>query len=1550
MTVSIQSHTHSQNTIKALELRAKNSSTDQIDLNLPFFKNQTFFQFVSETRPFCGRLDSTKRNRLLNHLKNHPHLNEFSNEELLNLENFTFNTSYKAIIDAVNEKYSSRSKNDGIFVRGGCVKRVAKPHPLKSLPPDLDILVDASDLTMDDIDLIEKGTFEHIAQVLSAKKPHLKECYYVLASLCCNSRREIIAIGGEYSLTTIPALDAPDLELIIFRKLERRYLCRSDNLLLHFYKQTVQTNNGMPVDDVLCDLQTGTLTIPDPQSVQGLGVARIISLITGGDLIREKTMHLFQQTEEKEVCERLEKTCKNHHGSSLAHLAAMFWNLYVFTDCKLEYLYKKALEIPLELEFQKHSDLHEWLLTEVAKKKCTLDFEVVSHDGRDWIRFREDDLHWFLPLPDDAYVAQLILRSRKPIPGTRLSEMVGCSVETGLSTLIRSPFSRWHVHVLAHFKTLKGDERKRCLKEILKQAHEQATPTLLRICSELPLSKEWFFHLLNWFMQCRMNISLFVPELCGMALRLNPPKKVSLYIDWLITRVHDTETACSLYNHFARTNYTQPPECLLVKGRIQELDHSDLLDNPIFILLTPEQAYPHLVRALRIAPSHFLDHFFYRCFSENRLKQQQAETLFAELIPRFSFVNCDWVMDLFPERIPFEIFSRLPPLVAKKLATKFVIDANYLHHLSSILQSNLDLLHEFYTEHPAVVEEHCFPSIAKLTERLMRANKHAEAARWIEVIIRTSFPAELEGPYANSCRLAGAYDLVAEVACAGSLTTPEVALELLNDPLISTSGKIPLLNRFPQSELAFWRVFISRASENESIESLCIGINAKMFDSAEGRNFLLEQVNAIIDQSKQIGFHTLASLIKELGTNIEQKHRQILMDRIPAYLESPLCLAVALQSCAPVFKTDPSVMKAFILALAQSSGSVAHECALRFTLELEDDLAKELELPLWRCAHKWECDTVQGMLLADLHGRFNSELKNPEEAIRKIKLLQPIKSDHVQFLCARLIIRLKPDTYEDIQTINELVNSWFECNSVTEGAKALMIADAFVNILEHIRAHKNFGIFALHDFGIKICRYARARVKTCLEKGLCEDEFTYSVAKIAIEFVCKENELIRLNYPLYVELSQTCVRLMQYLFTQTDLMFVYGNLATQVWNFFSWPKLYVTQSEGLMPLLAVRQRAAKDFRYAPELKNKRENEFKLKIMLIRSAIEGLYNQQEDYSELLNIIFAQIRVMIIEFAEVNKEIISLVHTLIFSWSHPAVSISTDVKRRTLCDFFESIAPSLDFSGSIHEKVEIHFYLYHELCPGVKSNVSVLHARNMLVRCAQQRNSYWITQAIVSSSHLERRMDPKAYFTFLCELYTQASLAIADLDFPIVNNELVFPYLYNKFWKSPLCKRNVASKSLWLETIRTIARCSQAQIARLLKNVDKFDSNFYSGAFGTLAKFFEVVSDIDDTELTTINLQTCEEMIDAVDMQALNRQSLIPFMLNISKQVSSPQHAMLQKRILLKTMSLFADHNLWSYIIAQLQNLAGDERFDEDKINALKSYLESMAPPSKQQSPS
>jgi hypothetical protein len=632
--------------------------------------------FLNQPRIVLGSINDHQRMQIKTALKKHPHLTEFLAEPLMQTGSpatFEIGTSYRHILGAVTHGYRACSQLNQIRLRGGFLRYALTPwfencykmyntdtpsSQLPSLPPDIDFLIDATDTSLETIqEKIEICIFSPLALQLAARKPHLFDCYFALATVCCWSQRSVISDGGGYTLTSLECKNSPNIEFVIlYRELARHSLSSLDKLSLCLTTNLLYCNNKVADTASIVAIATDNikkrLVIENPETLDNGGLARVLSHEVSGThledlntfkIIYDNNALRAQQLKKchvKAMCEMVERCCKNHLGASKTHLSAMFWNLYAFTNfSELKYC-DKALEHQSHLSFQKNASIaviQNWLVEELIKSNSSIEVQWMDR----WIRIRENNVYWYLPsfVLNESQVILLLCHARDKVPRKLFETSFSPTFDFDLPppvSLIREPVRRWHVHASHLFDALEPKEKAGMAVKMIQHGHPQGIDWLIRIYEIANPGVDSYFRLLGKVREYTNNAGTtptaqidHIAELtAGLPTYTESENKPLHACNWLLERTSQ-ENVWRIYKNLSDRGYPVTAGILRSRFDFTRMSAAEMISNPVFALTDAANRLTLLEKTLPADKS--AEELFYEAYRLNLIDAAGATKLFGKL-------------------------------------------------------------------------------------------------------------------------------------------------------------------------------------------------------------------------------------------------------------------------------------------------------------------------------------------------------------------------------------------------------------------------------------------------------------------------------------------------------------------------------------------------------------------------------------------------------------------------------------------------------------------------------------------------------------------------------------------------------------------------------------------------------------------------------------------------------------------------------------------------------------------------------------------------------
>lgn len=731
--------------------------------------------FLIMPRIFIASIDENKRKLIVNALRNHPQKNQFLKEPLMNTEGaFEILSSYKDVLDAISEGYQQFSRKDQIRLRGGFLRYILTNwfqayyrnlYPNKpivsfipDLPPDIDFFMDASDTSPDMVHQFENFLFRPLAQYLSKDKPELYECYFILLTICYSPHRRVEA---NYILTKLSCKNAPDLEFVIsWKELSRYSLGRLDKLSLHMRTNVFYCGNELAtvqsIREVMEDNVERRIVIEKPETLDGLGLARVLSHEASGISLDDKEIFskIYEGRRQKalltksclvtNLSNKVERCCRIHLANSQRHLAAMFWNLYIFSGASEPKYRDKALEHSCGLGFQKDcpvSTLQNWILEELVKTESPLMIEW----GGDWIRVCEQGVFWYLRsyVPQDSQILSLLQNARHKLPSNFFTTFFSPQFNPELPipvALIQEQNRKWYKHAVDMFDALPAEQRSMTADLMIAHGHPLSIDNLIAVYQLCEPNAKRFFALTRKVQSIarNTNTSLQVDHLCELASSLSKKDFSESCVEaceWLLEKASENE-ARRAYHAFRKKGYLPETNKFTAKFEesvpLESLEPLALIQDTRFEDLHSTRKVTLLFDGILREGTVYADHLFHKLFTSGIIDRNDSRLLFQKLIPNFSFTITGW----FEELIDLKLFKILPRRAAYPLAGK----AEYLSHLLQSRVGPSSELHDCLKRNQNVIEKNIkdlYMDLVPFIQDLCKEGFHTQAHEWMELCLRS---------------------------------------------------------------------------------------------------------------------------------------------------------------------------------------------------------------------------------------------------------------------------------------------------------------------------------------------------------------------------------------------------------------------------------------------------------------------------------------------------------------------------------------------------------------------------------------------------------------------------------------------------------------------------------------------------------------------------------------------------------------------------------------------------------------------------------------------
>lgn len=1131
-------------------------------------------EFIMRERTFVIEMTPDKRRKLCDWIKKDPHRETFMNEPFM-AAGFTgdieIKSNYGAVIDACSKGLKS-------YFRGGLVRSIfddwfaecskligsnPKSKASNELIPDVDLVIKAPDMSIDEILQRENLIFRHLAECMSKTKPELLNCYYVLVSLFCCSKRETISKGGLYTLTTLRCKNSPDLEVIICNHFEREALFELDNIGLDYKTQTLHCNLGENSEtalwQVVLDNAEYTLTATEPESIDGLGLARLLSHTVRGATIKGKDTHRkiydanhvrAQQRSENFVsslCVQMQKCADNHLKSCSKSLAAMYWNLYVLQGCKEPQFFHKAREKSGNLEFQKKTipDLQKWVLQELSKSHSTASIEWVQNEDVDWIQVHQNGVFWLLPsfTLADAELVQLLRHSRKKVPAAIIRENfshVEMFDQPLPLALILQEKVKWHSLALKEFKALNRSEQQAMAEEMIVRGNVRSLDYLFKIYHDFP-SPYLFFVLVE---KTRMfshnnNASLQVDHLCELALKLPPmkaekpekgkkqraPQNYTLLCEWMIEKCHSVDHALRLYQSLTLNKYLAPnPAKIIARVNFSTMNAIELVEHPLIAELGPAVRLQHLTRALSNDPYHAPDSLFHRCVVEGLIDTQAARALFERLIPLFSFTVLDWVLELFPANHPMSIetYTRLPPQAQVGMGYRSTLSAAQFIQLLKANSGEVLTLHEILLKHLVCVNENfrqVFYHLLAITLRLIANNLHKEASYWVPFLLRNvlKIPKEKRILLLNWCIEQSHVNWAYELALTLKQVSPSQTDFFIRSDELSLENKCALLRLFNIDKPQFWQALVSvHAHDQQMPPQLIEGVKAGLISRKCARALLApvlaESLHGSANSSETM-FETSVRIMTQFPEMPSLEDRRALLAGCANYFLKAKNGVSVVDSCFRLLKRNTEFLQKFIFTLAAINQSTPmHAKSLEYLIKNSDkEFYAGTSLNILGLATLWRAQETHAEALTAIARTLVSNLRNapegnPSSVITLLQFLIHIKSPAINELCGSVILEYNSTiSRKDFDTWGAIIEHWLGDKLTLHSNHGLDLSEWA--LLHGILFHDLFKDPILNKYKVRIAKRLCAFVKAHLP--VHHTNTSYASVTIAVDFVIASAHAIR---------------------------------------------------------------------------------------------------------------------------------------------------------------------------------------------------------------------------------------------------------------------------------------------------------------------------------------------------------------------------------------------------------------------------------------------------------
>lgn len=1435
-----------------------------------------FKQFMSQNRQFKGCLDSFRKNAIIERLKsdNCVHLEEFLQEPILQQSDFFVETSYQAILDAVHEVYQSYTQTNDVYFRGGsfrdqfhlwlreCFCRLypneheTKPEKAMFPPPDIDIMFDASGLTMDQIHEIEKAIFHHLAKKMAANKPHLEEAYFTLASLCCYARRKDLYMGGEYTLTTLQCMDdSPDLEVIIFKRLERRYLCRLDKLSLRLYDRKVQCNDGQTSEEsiwqVVFDIIHYYLTIDHPEKVDGLGFARIMThIVSGGRLQGERTFQRLYENNERKATElesaslvkKFMKSCKDHLKSRRSALAAMCWNFYAFTGFKDALFYSKACEHKMDFGFQAGDGIHAiqaWILHEMKNNKSDVKFECVEFEGGDWLRVRQYGLYWFIPefeISDDDLI-KMLLTAKNIVPAKIVQQRFpGVNVwnQPLPIALIQMPQPIWHTRALALFERCFHNQKIALAGKMISRGHTHSFATLIQLYKKLAPNVELFFALVAKLRGCcSHNTTMQAEQLAHLSFalpRCAKKKKREDSVKWLVQHCGSVDLAGRVFVHLQSMGYIQAiPDDLVERSRLDTCSPGELMDNPLFCAMARPLQIVHLRHALARESSHLLDSSLYRCFRENWIDYSEARSIFSEHVSRFSYVTIHWVVELYGElTIPIELFKTIPFEAARALSYRLPIGKEHFAHLveNVLLYTEMEM-HKFLHFHFNFVKLKLFPTslLIQLAMRLIHERKFEEALFWIVFILEQSVPlnGEVRKEFLRCCMLMENVERAADLALtfrdapAGSVHQ-SVIHELFDHPKLGFIHKLALAQYFDIKSYTRWTQFVESSPADQRIVDLIRAHNKRgILSNLAMEILLIEELWLLLSETSSPHFLICLNIMSEYPNRVTHAHKQKLLKLVPQFIRNPSESQpipfgghqvdpneFMIFTLGGILRNEQELLAELILILAgEDEYPVFQDMAFHF-LKDNAQMARRFAPKMLCLAAKWKTATPHDAALGEMANYTLSGKSTTRELIPAVRALIAIKTPSVQVACAKLFTKHIPALDDLQQEWFALIVDWLEIQ-FADGSPA-MGDDQALCIIDVIKT--TILSFTNEALETKLCRcmfdFTKARIRR--QGNAPIDDITGLFSIMSINCLVHQIFHIRNNEALFREFAENVIEVFGAFVRHPEMLF--DDAFKLVWEFLTYTKTNrqlvalmdrappcVMDSDKVAFSCSLRKKDAdvKDVVVA-DVHQREAVEVEVKAKFFRAIYQALELPNKNAMKLL--IWASDYLCILgkRFKNHGSLIFPLLHQYVFPQRDvydPKVSKFRQAKAAALMPAFFR---QFEARTSKICFTELNFYFTLKLQSNASKDESSRYIMAMLMRFISMNHPFWLFKGYIHIPNLEGMLTPKEFIDFSHKAFTAAGVALGNVQGPFIEDSvLVTTALYNEFSKSILIKNQNQNKS-------------------------------------------------------------------------------------------------------------------------------------------------------------
>lgn len=713
----------------------------------------SFNQVMGTFRQLVGKIGPDERIAILCEIINDPYYKEFLSEPLMKeglIGQFSMEISYQIIIDAVARKYHRFCSQGGPRLRGGYLRQILRSWFesvskktcfgfSEVLPPDIDIILPASDLSWAQIKEVEYEIFRHLGMLLCKKKHYLANCYAALASICFGKRRDITK-GSLYTLTTLHFAGSPNLEIIIYKEIANKSLLRLDNLSLCLKKRTLHCNSIPTSENALLEIARDNadyyLVVENPAVVDGPGLARIVSHITlGGTLSDQNSFDLIynnlRQSLEKQgkflvpaMINVMQKCLMNHHANCPLAVFVMYWNLYALSGFSESQFYYKACENNTLFGFQKDHALpsiQKWAYLKWMFPEENIEVDWVKFGDKEWMRVKERNLYWLVPFftLDDAELVELMQGRQEVVSKKFVSKAFkNADVFTHYSlplALIQQPEERWYPQARNLFDSLSAEDKEMTATAMVTLGHPHSLPFLLKIYSEFPPHARRFFGLIEKLMRlpddhmtvCRAD------HLCELAKKLKAKKwdqenlPVLELCRWLLEKCSSNQLAYDTYKHLLDQKIIPQNHTLITeKTLFRSLSGIEILESPIFTLFSAAERV-QVLRAYMYKEDHCeVEHLLFKAYTDGIISRGEAKALFDEFINHFTFTIIHWIVDLYESKTPMPLptFKKLPLEVASALTERLPVTFDHVRCMMERHPGSLEELLAALKRHESLLQ------------------------------------------------------------------------------------------------------------------------------------------------------------------------------------------------------------------------------------------------------------------------------------------------------------------------------------------------------------------------------------------------------------------------------------------------------------------------------------------------------------------------------------------------------------------------------------------------------------------------------------------------------------------------------------------------------------------------------------------------------------------------------------------------------------------------------------------------------------------------------